>query len=86
MARQGVRFANLPDALLRYRLHSAAIKSRHVRASLRDTIRIKERYWRDRMGLRARLRLLGERCLLLLPQALVLLLFRRLAFDRVGAR
>lgn len=78
MARAGHRFANLPDALLHYRMHRASSKTNRLRANLRDTLWIKRRYWADRMNLGDRLRVAGERLLLLMPGAVVTGLFRRL--------
>ena len=85
LALQGARFANLGTALVRYRLHSGAMKSRKLRASLRDTIEIKREHWRGKQTMRGRLRLFGERSLLLLPPALVMALFERLYMRQVPA-
>ncbi len=82
LARAGARFANLPDVLLRYRIHDAGTKWLRLRDSLRDTIAIKGEHWRDRLDTRGRLRLLGERILLRLPPRLVLRLFRMLELRR----
>lgn len=78
LAKGGVRFANHPQALLSYRVHPGATKSQRLRASLRDTIAIKQEHWAGQLGVRARLRILGERCLLCLPPALVMRFFDRL--------
>jgi glycosyltransferase involved in cell wall biosynthesis len=78
LALRGARFANLPEPLIHYRIHPSSMKSRKLRASLRDTIAIKHEHWRGRLGWRGRLRLLGERAMLLLPPRLVLALFSRL--------
>lgn len=77
MARAGHAFENLPDRLVRYRLHTGTMKQRQLRASLRDTLRIKQIYWRDTLDGSARRRMWLERLLLLLPAPLVLALFRR---------
>ena len=85
LALHEARFANLPEPYLAYRMHSGAMKSRMLRASLRDTIRIKREHWRDRQGVRGQIRMLAERSLLLLPPRLVMALFKRLQVDS-GAR
>lgn len=85
LALDGARFANLETALVRYRLHSGAMKSRKLRDSLRDTIDIKREHWRGKQTLRGRLRLLGERSLLLLPPSLVMALFQRLYMRQASA-
>jgi glycosyltransferase involved in cell wall biosynthesis len=78
LALDGARFANLEEALVLYRLHTGAMKSRKLRASLRDTIDIKREHWGGRQSWRGRLRLLGEHGLLLLPPRLVMAIFQRL--------
>jgi glycosyltransferase involved in cell wall biosynthesis len=82
LARRGARFANLPQALLRYRIHAGATKARQLRATLRDTIWLKREHWRSGFDLGDRLRLLGERALLWLPPRLVTRLFVRTQIDR----
>lgn len=82
MALMGARFMNLPQPLLRYRVHPGATKSRQLRATLRDTLWLKRTHWRHQLDGGDRLRLLGERLLLLLPPALVTALFLRTQVDR----
>ncbi len=82
MACAGHRFANLPDVVLRYRLHAASMKARLVRETLRDTLWIKRQYWSRDRDLGDRLRVLGERILLRLPPPVVGALFRRHAVRR----
>ncbi|PIE23857.1 MAG: hypothetical protein CSA62_05525 [Planctomycetota bacterium] len=77
MARAGRRFANLREPLLRYRIHHGATKSRRLRASILDTLRIKREHWGADLGLGDRFRMLQERALLLLPPRLVLRLFEQ---------
>jgi glycosyltransferase involved in cell wall biosynthesis len=72
----GARFANLPEALVRYRLHDGAMKARLAHATLRDTLLIKHRYFGRELDLGDRCRMLAERALLALPQPLVNGLFR----------
>lgn len=78
MARSGYGFANLPDALLQYRIHGGSTKTNRLRAHLTDTLWIKREHWADRMNLGDRVRAAGERLLLLMPGAVVMKLFRRI--------
>ncbi len=78
----GARFANLPEPLVRYRLHGGAMKQRLAHATLRDTLLIKHRYFGGELDLGDRCRMLAERALLALPQTLVNNLFRRLLVRR----
>jgi glycosyltransferase involved in cell wall biosynthesis len=82
MARSGCRFANLPDVLLRYRIHGGGTKARRLRANLRDTVRVKQRHWGRDFSLGDHLRVLAERALLVLPAAWTMRLFRAIAFRR----
>ncbi|HEV3259632.1 MAG TPA: glycosyltransferase [Gemmataceae bacterium] len=77
LARQGVRFANHPDPLLRYRIHADGLKSARLRAIIRGTQEVKDLHWRDLMDLRDQAQKWGERLLLLLPPWLVLKLFMK---------
>ena len=56
LAVQGVRFANLAEALVRYRIHPRAMKSARLRTLLRGTLAIKEEYWKDTMDFASRVR------------------------------
>jgi glycosyltransferase involved in cell wall biosynthesis len=76
LALRGARFANLDQALLRYRLHPRSVKVRRLRETLGATIAIKESYFRGRFGLVDRLRLQAEKTALHLPEPLVYGLFR----------
>jgi hypothetical protein len=75
MAKSGIKFANLPEPLVRYRIHKGSVKSVKLRDTLRGTIEIKQLHFGADMNFRARLRLVGERLLLLLPPKFVLWLF-----------
>jgi glycosyltransferase involved in cell wall biosynthesis len=75
LAARGVRLANHPERLLRYRVHTSGTKAAMLRTMLRATIDVKKRFWRDRMDARARLRFYGEHALLGLPASWVLRLF-----------
>lgn len=83
----GARFANLPEPLVRYRLHGGSIKSSKLRGTIQTTLEVKNLYWRQGMDVRSRAVMLVERVLLHLPETLVLRLFtavryRRPAIDR----
>ena len=80
LARSGHRFENLDRALVSYRVHAEATKAASLRAHLRSTLRVKELWWSDALGLRGRARMLAERTLLHLPPALVLRAFRLLHY------
>ena len=85
LAHRQARFANLDERLVTYRIHSGAMKSRALRATIRDTLSVKLEHWRGQLGLRGHSRMLGERLLLLLPRSMVLTLFDRL-YLRDGVR
>ncbi len=82
MIAAGCRFANLPDPLVRYRFHFESLRSTKVHRVIRDTIAVKERYFRGRFTLGDRLRIAIERTLLLLPARIVLWLFRKSQYHR----
>lgn len=83
LLRAGRRMANLQDVVLRYRLHDGANKTQRLRATLRDTLRVKSDYWRERFTAADHLRALGERCLLHAPPTWVSRWFRRAALRPV---
>jgi glycosyltransferase involved in cell wall biosynthesis len=82
LAQAGARFANYPEALIDYRVHPDTFKSTKLRDTIRGTLNVKKQYWMKQMGLRGRLRMLGERLLLFLPPKLVLKLFMRMYYER----
>jgi hypothetical protein len=82
LERRGVRFANHPDRLVQYRVHSHGTKAAMLHRMLRATIDVKQRWWLDRMDARARLRFLGEHVLLGLPESWVLRLFVFIQYER----
>jgi glycosyltransferase involved in cell wall biosynthesis len=84
LARAGARFMNLSDRLVRYRIHGGEIKTGKVKDTIRASMWIKKQYLSDGFTVRDRLRLLGESCLLLLPDELVLRLFFATQYERVG--
>jgi glycosyltransferase involved in cell wall biosynthesis len=75
LATRGVKFANHPEPLLRYRVHPLGTKAMMLHHMLRATLDVKKQFWRDHMDTRARLRFYGERALLRLPASWVLKLF-----------
>jgi glycosyltransferase involved in cell wall biosynthesis len=75
LARAGVRFANLPDVAMKYRIHAASSKSTRLRALLRSTVWVKQHYWVGDMGAIDRVRMLAERLLVHVPPAWVNALF-----------
>lgn len=83
MARSGHRFRNQDRALVDYRVHPGSMKARKLRETIRGTLDVKRRHWRDRMGLRDRLWFLVEMLLLLLPPRLVYTVFVRLRYSRI---
>ncbi len=74
LAKQGARFANLPDALVRYRVEWERMAGK-TSGTLQGTLEIKRRYWGAEMDARARLRWWAERALLWLPPRLIVWLF-----------
>ncbi len=87
LARHGARFANHPEALLRYRVHGEQIKTVALRSVLRGTLEVKRLYWGGEMGWGDAARMWGERLLLLAPPPFVLALFKALYYRRrPGAR
>jgi glycosyltransferase involved in cell wall biosynthesis len=82
MALAGCRFANLPEPLTRYRVHSGASKAVALKAQIRATRTVKKRYWRPTMRPAARARLAAEGLLLLAPSGMVLRAFVATAYKR----
>jgi len=80
LATRGFRFANHPEPLLRYRLHSAQLKATQLRGIIRGVRKIKHMYWRDKMDFWARARMWGEWFLLWLPPRVVLRLLTTLYY------
>jgi glycosyltransferase involved in cell wall biosynthesis len=77
LMQNGHRFANLREVVLRYRIHPGGNKTQRMRATLRDTLRVKREYWRAQFTLGDHCRALGERVLLNLPASWVLGTFLR---------
>jgi glycosyltransferase involved in cell wall biosynthesis len=75
LASRGAQLANHPEPLLEYRIHPYGTKAQMLHRMLRATIDVKNRYWRDQMDARAKIRYWGEHVLLGLPAPWVLRLF-----------
>ena len=71
LAKERLRFATHPQALLRYRLHGEQVKAHALRATIQGAIDVKSTYWGTEMTLDEKLRLWAERSLLLFPMKLV---------------
>jgi glycosyltransferase involved in cell wall biosynthesis len=84
LAAGGAQLANLPEALLEYRLHPGGMKATRLKGLLRGTLDVKQRYWRQALGWHGHLRMLAERMLLLLPPAVTYQLFQWLVLKRPG--
>ncbi len=82
LAKSGVRFANLPEPLLKYRLHPGGMKATRLKGILRGTLDVKQRYWRSQLGLRGHARMVLERLLLCVPPAITYQLFTWTALRR----
>ncbi|MHB8998078.1 MAG: glycosyltransferase [Thermoanaerobaculia bacterium] len=86
LAHERVRFANLQEPLVRYRIHPASMKSTRLEATLRATLEIKHRYWAEGFGLVDRAVYMLEHMLLLLPASWVLRLFMAIRYRKSGQR
>jgi glycosyltransferase involved in cell wall biosynthesis len=75
LAREGARFANLPDVLLHYRIHATASKRAKLEQHVRDTLHVQRTYWADHRSVGDRLYRFGEGLLLHLPERTVMRLF-----------
>jgi len=82
LAHAGVRFANLAEPLLSYRVHAGASKSQKMRATIRGTIDVKRLHWAGQLNWHGRARLLAEHALLWLPAPLVHKLFQWSTYRR----
>lgn len=79
LLRAGVRFANVPEPLLYYRIHQGQIKLSRLHEAIRAVLRIKELYWLEPADVGASLQRMAERLLLCLPRRIVVwMLLRRL--------
>ncbi len=87
LALHGVRFANLPEALLCYRFHDEQMKSARLHDLVRGVLHVKRTYWRDHMTLSGKMQMIAERALLWLPRYVAWTLLMRLKYQyRRGSR
>ena len=83
LATSGVRFANLAEPLLQYRLHPGGMKATRLKGILRGTLDVKRRYWQEQMGLAGHARMALERLLLFVPPVITYRLFTLTTLRRV---
>lgn len=76
----GHKIANLPQRLLRYRVHQAQMKSTRLRQTLRETTAVKRRYFAGQMSLRERLQCRLEDALQWVPAGAIHRLFQRVRY------
>ncbi len=86
LVQRGVRFANHPEALLRYRCHPGQMKATHLHRTIRGVLQVKEQYWRGKMNFREKARMWGERALLWLPAWLVMKLLMQAQYRDASPR
>ncbi len=88
LARDGARFANLPFALVDYRIHTTSIKTRMLRDSIENTLEVQSMHWSENARLGDRIYRYLERILLRLPARAVNSLFvlTRYRLPTLGAR
>jgi glycosyltransferase involved in cell wall biosynthesis len=86
LATRGVGFANLPEPLLKYRLHPGGMKATRLKGILRGTLDVKQRYWRSQLGVAGHARMALERLLLLVPPVVTYQLFAWTTLRRATAR
>jgi O86/O127-antigen biosynthesis beta-1,3-galactosyltransferase len=75
LLKAGVRFANHPERLQSYRIHSTQIKQSRMREQLLGTIEVKRQHFQGELGLLGWSRILAEYVLTYLPSAWVMRLF-----------
>jgi glycosyltransferase involved in cell wall biosynthesis len=81
LAAHGYRFANHPEALVRYRIHPGGAKAAKLHGILLGTLEIKRRYFGGQGDLGDLLRYFGERALLYLPSSWVYELFLKTTYE-----
>lgn len=86
MAKAGLALDNIPEVLLRYRVHRQAQKRERAKAILRATLAVKTIHWREEFDGLDWLRYLGEHALLCLPAGLLWRLFLVLSYRRKRER
>jgi len=82
LAKAGAKFKNFPEPLIRYRVHPEGMKSTKLKKQLGETIRMKEAYFRGEMVTADRMRIWGERALMMMPSRFVLWLFGQMTFSK----
>ena len=80
LLREGHALANLPDLLLRYRIHLQSIKATRTKITLRNTLKVKRRYFLREFHLFDWLRYFGEHLLLVFPSGIVNWLFMKVTY------
>ena len=80
LLKDGLRFANYPEPLVRYRIHPQGMKTAKLREMLRGTLEVKRTYWLEAMDCGGRARMWLERLLVWMPSWLVLRLFAATQF------
>ena len=78
----GYALANLPDTVLRYRLSPNQLKQRKMKKGLLATIELQQKYLfrKEFFSLKALVYFMAEHILLLLPNKLVLALFKKVIY------
>lgn len=85
-AAEGFRMANLPEPLLHYRISAGQVKQRHLKRTLRSTLKLQRRYLfrREFFSLSALLHYGAGNTLRCLPDAWIMKLFMRRTLDKSG--
>jgi len=80
---KGYEMANLPQYLLRYRLHGTSSKAAKTKECLRKTLQVKKKYFCRQFGLGDWLRFAGEAVLGLLPARVIYELFALFTYRKL---
>lgn len=75
------KFTVVNEVLLKYRMHSKQEKYQHTKRTIRNVLAIKKKARKEyglKFGIKAKLRMILERLLLLLPRSFILFLFRKI--------
>lgn len=83
LLKNGSQFANHPERLQRYRIHSGQIKQQRLRDQLLGTIEVKKTHFRGELGIRGWTRIYCEHALLFLPAWFVMKLFSNTYFRAI---
>jgi glycosyltransferase involved in cell wall biosynthesis len=79
----GLRFRNVSEPLLRYRIHPAQVKALAFRDMVRGTVDVKRLHWHGKLRVSEWLRMQGEGVITLLPQSLLFGAFMRLRYGMI---